>query len=198
MRTCKKCGKRKPLDQFELVDKERGWRRHECRACVRIRVSEWAERSKDRIREWRKRHYRDNREKIMKRVAEWVAQNPDRRRKNALSHYYRLQHDAVMAYGGYVCACCGETEPLFLTIDHVRSDGAAHRKRLGSLGGARFYKWLRDNGYPPGFQVLCMNCNHGRHRNGGKCPHKEGVTTIPKGSRAKRPEAHSPRKGVKR
>jgi hypothetical protein len=41
--------------------------------------------------------------------------------------------------------------------------------------------------FPAGFQVLCLNCNHGRFRNGGICPHQrsEGSTTIPKGSTAR-------------
>jgi hypothetical protein len=39
---------------------------------------------------------------------------------------------------------------------------------------------LRKNGFPEGFQVLCANCNIGRHINGGICPHesnrkREGV-----------------------
>jgi hypothetical protein len=29
------------------------------------------------------------------------------------------------------------------------------------------------NGFPPGYQVLCMNCNHGKRMNNGVCPHKE-------------------------
>jgi hypothetical protein len=35
--------------------------------------------------------------------------------------------------------------------------------------------WRRcgqKHGYPEGFQVLCMNCNWGRYRNGGVCPHE--------------------------
>ncbi len=38
------------------------------------------------------------------------------------------------------------------------------------MGGHKFYKWLRDAGYPDGFQVLCMNCNHAKYRNGGILP----------------------------
>lgn len=38
-----------------------------------------------------------------------------------------------------------------------------------------FLQWLKDNKYPKGFQVLCTNCNTGRHRNGGICPHKDPV-----------------------
>ncbi len=75
-----------------------------------------------------------------------------------------------MAYGGYRCACCGETEPTFLTIDHLNNGGTRHRRRVGN--GCAMLGWLRRRGYPRGFQVLCSNCNHGRYRNGGDCAHK--------------------------
>ena len=195
---CRECGKRKPLDEFETVNAERGWRRRVCKACRADKFREWAQRSKDHIRAYRRQYHADNRETIIAKVNKWVADNPDKRKKNALAYYYRLQFAAIQAYGGYRCACCGETEPLFLTLDHTNNDGAARRRELGFLGGARLYEWLRDNGYPKGFQVLCMNCNQGRHRNGGTCPHKQGVTTIPKGSRPKRAEAHRTRQRVMR
>lgn len=87
----------------------------------------------------------------------------------------RLRSEAFEAYGGYRCACCGETEPVFLSIDHIHNDGAEQRRR-GDYGrnGTSFYHWLRKNGYPAGYQVLCLNCNIGKHRNGGVCPHKSG------------------------
>ena len=78
----------------------------------------------------------------------------------------------------------------FLTVDHVNGDGAA--KRAMHRTGNSFYRWIIRNGFPADFQVLCFNCNIGRAMNGGICPHKEGSTTIPKGSTAKRPEAPSP------
>lgn len=72
-------------------------------------------------------------------------------------------------YGGYVCVCCGETEVAFLTLDHIGNDGAPHRKEIGH---ASIYRWLKRNGYPPGFQAMCLNCNRGKWMNGGICPHK--------------------------
>jgi hypothetical protein len=60
------------------------------------------------------------------------------------------------AYGGYVCVGCGETDKDVLTIDHVNNDGAAHRREIGA--GWPIYPWLVSNNFPPGFQVLCANC----------------------------------------
>lgn len=41
------------------------------------------------------------------------------------------------------------------------------------MGGYQTYYWLKRNGFPPGFNVLCWNCQWGIHINKGKCPHEE-------------------------
>ena len=82
----------------------------------------------------------------------------------------KLRDQAFAAYGGYVCVCCGETQPLFLSLDHVDGGGAGHRKLLG--GGNVVFADLRRKGFPSGFQVLCRNCNGGKYANGGVCPHR--------------------------
>jgi hypothetical protein len=68
------------------------------------------------------------------------------------------------------CACCGESTLEFLTIDHTDGDGATHRKEIGAGSHTTVYRWLRKNNYPPGYQVLCMNCNAAKAWH-GKCPH---------------------------
>ena len=82
-----------------------------------------------------------------------------------------LRNEVVMAYGGK-CACCGEKNFLFLTVDHPKNDGAKHRRETGCGTGIKFYNWLRLRGYPKDFQILCWNCNCGKRDNGGICPHK--------------------------
>ncbi len=69
-----------------------------------------------------------------------------------------------------ICKCCGTTEPDFLTIDHIDGGGNAHRKQTGASGQ---YSWIKKNGYPAGFQVLCFNCNFSKWnpKNGGRCIH---------------------------
>jgi len=81
----------------------------------------------------------------------------------------KLREQVIQAYGGPECVCCGETERAFLCIDHVRGGGYKHRKEIGT---GSLYRWLRKNGFPPGFQVLCFNCNMGKVLNHGICPHE--------------------------
>lgn len=94
--------------------------------------------------------------------------------KNKARHA-ALKSEVFAAYGGFQCRCdcgCRISAPQVLTLDHINNNGNEHRREIGqskSLGSV-FYKWLQKNGYPPGFQVLCFNCNVGRHINGGRCP----------------------------
>jgi hypothetical protein len=82
---------------------------------------------------------------------------------------YRMQRrrELIDAYGGK-CACCGEHRLEFLAIDHPDNDGAEHRRIAGS--GERMHLWLRKHGFPPGYRVLCHNCNCAFGFYGG-CPH---------------------------
>jgi len=80
-----------------------------------------------------------------------------------LSHY---------SGGSLRCACCGEQELGFLTLDHIAQNGAKHRQITGGAGGKTYPK-LRAAGYPPGYRVLCWNCNAASYINAksGICPH---------------------------
>lgn len=75
-----------------------------------------------------------------------------------------IKHNVIDKYGG-VCLCCGESEKLFLTIDHVNNDGKIDRDGY-------FYYRLYKNDLRNDLQVMCFNCNLGRSINNGVCPHK--------------------------
>jgi len=83
----------------------------------------------------------------------------------------KLRLEVYEAYGGAACSCCQETEYVFLTLDHIDSNGAADRKVYKTANG--LLRALRAQGYPSGYRVLCFNCNCGRSRNGGVCPHEQ-------------------------
>lgn len=83
----------------------------------------------------------------------------------------RLRAACVDAYGGR-CECCGTQNLEWLTIDHINERGAAHRKEVGG-SGRNFYSWLKRKKYPPGFRVLCFNCNFANYWY-NQCPCRRG------------------------
>lgn len=93
--------------------------------------------------------------------------------KTSVQKYnHRLRHQVFAHYcgGDPKCSCCGERHSEFLSIDHVGGGGAKHRLETGG-GGKRTYLWLRRNGFPTGFRVLCHNCNQAIGQF-GYCPHQ--------------------------
>lgn len=76
--------------------------------------------------------------------------------------------DAIFAYYGQLCICCGETERAFLTVDHVNGDGADWR----NTGKANLQALVIAEGFPEKYQVLCWNCNCAKGMRGG-CPHQK-------------------------
>lgn len=120
--------------------------------------------------------------------------NPERTKQNRRRAHCRylakLRAEVFSRYGGPRCACCGEANPMFLSLDHINNDGAQHRREIagknrggGWQNGWLFYVWLRRNNYPPlALQVLCFNCNLGKWKNRGTCPHLDGANmTSPNG-----------------
>lgn len=91
-------------------------------------------------------------------------------------YYYRLGQESAQKrrlevlthYGGNPpkCVCCGEPIIEFLTVDHINGGGEKHRKQIRSKNGKKtnFYRWLIDNNFPEGYQVMCSNCNMAKGR----------------------------------
>lgn len=87
----------------------------------------------------------------------------------ALRDRIRTKLKFISMYGGE-CSCCGQTDPRFLTLDHIGSDGNEHRKDLA----CNQIMTLAIRHFDPNrYQVLCYNCNCGKSTNGGICPHKD-------------------------
>lgn len=160
MVVCRECG-------VELLERKR--KSNICDPCRKEYHRSYYRANKDRMnaagKVWLQAKLKD---------PEWKAKERERGRK----YWQEAKRQAMQAYGNK-CACCGESDLRFLSIDHVNNDGAAHRREL--LGpdrkkrgaGSAIYNWLRKNDYPEGFQVLCFNCNMGKQINGGICPHKD-------------------------
>jgi hypothetical protein len=76
--------------------------------------------------------------------------------------------EMIEAYGGK-CACCGESNYVLLSVDHINGGGQSDRKLHGR--GRALYVYLKRLGYPKdGYRLLCHNCNASLGHY-GYCPH---------------------------
>jgi hypothetical protein len=152
-KTCSKCGAVKPLDQFYKDRTKRDGHQGICRECQRGLEHQryWANR--EARLEWQRRYTEANGQAI----------------RDYQRRYRQANRDAVLSHYGRVCACCGTAEKL--TVDHINGDGAQHRQELygdPQQGSSRFYIWLIKQGFPAGYQTLCLPCNSSK-RSGERC-----------------------------
>jgi hypothetical protein len=73
----------------------------------------------------------------------------------------------LQMYGGR-CSCCGETGPLFLTMDHNSIECESKNKQTEMRRAVKKFD-------PEKYQILCYNCDMGQRQNKGVCPHKANV-----------------------
>ena len=152
---CSKCRWHKPLDRFHKNKRSKDGHCNYCKSCI----SKY-----DKVRK------KNNPEKHNEQARRWRKANPEKISRANKRANQKRRKEVIDAYGGK-CSCCGETHVSFLTIDHMNNDGAAHRRAIGP--GYAIYIWLKKNDFPKQFQLLCWNCNCGRDKNGGICPHKQ-------------------------
>jgi hypothetical protein len=174
---CPTCATVKPVTEFWASKSKKDGRCSQCVTCMKAYRAERRDYYTAKHREWVGEH-RDqlneyNREYLRNATEDQKAHH----RKMARERLQRVRYEVIAAYGGF-CACCGETEIRFLQMDHINNDGAAHRKEIK----IQLSTWLKQQGYPEGFQVLCANCNFAKHTNGGTCPHQERMDECLQGS----------------
>lgn len=197
MKKCKTCGEVLPLDAFGLHSAAADGRRPRCRHC-RSASRRALTASRPKVGPGKgltlkpfacKRcgagialprpihrevcvpcapaHQRETKLRSWNRLVVRRPQVAARERRRSRDKQRQLRLDAIEAYGG-ACKCCGETIYEFLSVDHEDGRGSEHRR---SIGRATIYRWLRQNGYPRGFRLLCHNCNASLGHY-GVCPHR--------------------------
>lgn len=152
---CGLCRVTKPLAEFYPDAYKRDGHHTVCKECVKA----------------------DRKSRYAADPAKYLALNKTAYRKNRaryLDYARKLRRRVLDAYGNK-CACCGETTPEFLGVDHVNNDGEQHRRELKGYGRS-IYRWLAMNDFPQDgrFQLLCHNCNMAKGCYGG-CPHNGPV-----------------------
>ena len=101
-------------------------------------------------------------------------------RKYAVEYGRKFKIECLTHYGNGKLACirCGYDDIRALSIDHIDGNGAEHRRDLAQRGktGKTLYKWLKDKGYPKGYQTLCMNCQYIKRAETNECPGRRVYT----------------------
>jgi hypothetical protein len=163
---CTHCKQIKPKNEFYKTPTKKGvtsW----CKSCLRYTARLFRKNNLEKAKAKDRKQYYKHREKKLNSCKKW-------------RHDLRIETFTIYSYpyDKPICVCCHETNQLFLTIDHINNNGANQRRELGATGdtrnkgGVAFYKWLKDNNWPKGYQTLCYNCNCGKRINNNICPHK--------------------------
>jgi hypothetical protein len=148
------------------------------RESERVRSINW--RKTEEYKQWRKEYisseeYKQKRKEYDNsehRIA-WKKQyqsTKDYKSKTNLRNKNRRERlwNLVLEIYGSKCVCCGESNKNFLTLDHINGGGS--KERTGSTTTLQKAVEEKDK---TKYQILCYNCNTGRHWNGGICPHVE-------------------------
>lgn len=178
-RTCKVCSVEKPLvEGFYSYIETRGLKEpavyfsHTCKKCY----------SKKKMALYN--GYKDTRPQHQEKRLSYLKRKHNEYRELVYDHY------------GRKCSCesCHETEPAFLTIDHIVPVGG--EKERARLNHTDIYRFLVKNNFPPGFRVYCFNCNMSRNRTvDGECAHQSSSQTMAQASSRKCGEKPDPQMG---
>jgi hypothetical protein len=121
-----------------------------------------------------KKYKADNRHRMLELQREYYQRN-----KTAfllkIKTARKSRRTKMIADLGGKCACCGETETIFLCLDHIKGGGRRDYQNKGGVHGV----WRRaiKEGLPKDkYRVLCWNCNAALGLY-GHCPH--GKLTSP-------------------
>lgn len=95
-----------------------------------------------------------------KRATARTQYSPEERAIKHRRLWDQLVNQVLDAYGGK-CSRCGETDRDVLVVDHINGGGNEHRREIGE---GNLYRWLRRNGFPSGFTILCANDHLRKHR----------------------------------
>lgn len=106
----------------------------------------YSQRKAPERRLYAKEHYRINRERILNRNRVY-----NQKLKEEILTYYNNKLSPE-------CVVCGEKRTQCLLIDHIKGDGYIQRRVGSPSAGSHFYRWLKKQGFPEGYQTLCMNC----------------------------------------
>lgn len=140
-----------------------------CKCCKKELDKKYRQKYKLAIKVRRHGYYLSNKDEIVRKVNAYIKVNRSKHNAWGTTSKNKLKAEVLSNYccAGLKCNNCEVSDLGILTIDHVNGNGADHRREIfgnNRTCGYNFYRWLKRNSYPSGFQVLCYNCQF-RKRN---------------------------------
>lgn len=120
----------------------------------------------ERQAKWRRTNpnQRAKRQLAEEKRQHWLRMSPEERNRHGLElgrrRRRKIKQEALTYYGDGLCVCvaCEENRLECLSIDHIDGGGSKQRRRTTLRSSNSFYRWLKRNQFPEGYQTLCMNC----------------------------------------
>jgi len=127
---------------------------------------EWVKKNQETVRKKRKELYWKDQMENIKKTQKYYIQNRNEIIQKRREINFNLKEEMFSVIGNKCCEC-GETNKLFLTLDHKNGGGRKECKEKGGLIG--IIKYLKGLGWPEGYieenyQILCYNHNCGKRR----------------------------------
>lgn len=116
------------------------------------------------LKEYQRRYYLENKLKLDARSKEYWKQHRDELlplvRARGRQWRQGIKRETLLCYGKGKLACvqCGFNDMRALTLDHINDGGPKHMRNIRNPGGVYFYSFLKQRGFPLGYQTLCANC----------------------------------------
>ena len=116
-----------------------------CNNCINKWTKEWYKNHQEYAGEKRRRYWTLERRLAKRREAK-------ESKMQVIAHYSNGTMSCGNPYGEHNLPYL---KTLALTVDHIGGGGSRHRRKLRYWS---IYKWLVVEGFPSGYQILCMNC----------------------------------------
>jgi hypothetical protein len=186
---CSRCHLVKPIGEFHHSKGRKDGHVCHCKTCRAEYKKKYDDNNRETKRAKSREYYKKNKEKIQAfchtpeyRAKERVwkkayLKRPDvkeKSRKRGIAFRQKVLQEAFAFFGP--CACCGESNPMFLSLDHINGNGSEERRN--GLYTITILEKLRREGWPEDakkmYRFLCYNCNFtiGHY---GYCPHHPDI-----------------------
>lgn len=117
---------------------------------------------------YHKKYKAEHHDRMLELNRAYYARNPKRFNDRIKDRNKKRRAQMIQDLGGK-CACCGETELIFLCLDHIKGGGRREYEKGGGPNG--IWKRAIKEGLPRDkYRILCWNCNAALGLY-GYCPH---------------------------